>query len=232
MSFCSLIKATAPKIRTMCFVLINSVPLNLLCVWIWLKRTLIFHEIFVSHCSVKIDVLSNDVCVCLDNNAWLQNILTSNRLCQFIVRLSVTTVPSKTWGVSLYPGKAKEPSVILAKPQLTCKVEAFAELKTAAVSILRARFACPLVLKEGRGRGAQEESRHNSLLIIFPPDLSRFCVPPPLLPLPRDPLPLSAVPVLASIAIPLFGEAFVPSQFPSLLFHFDLFSLSLFLSHK
>ena len=119
------------------------------------------------------------MCVCLDNNAWLQNILTSNRLCQFIVRLSVTTVPSKTWGVSLYPGKAKEPSVILAKPQLTCKVEAFAELKTAAVSILRARFACPLVLKEGRGRGAQEESRHNSLLIIFPPDLSRFCVPPP-----------------------------------------------------
>ena len=134
-------------------------------------------------------------------------------------------------GGSLYPGKAKEPSVILAKPQLTCKVEAFAELKTAAVSILRARFACPLVLKEeGRGRGAQEESRHNSLLIIFPPDLSRFCAPPPPPPpqLPRDPLPLSAVPVLASIAIPLFGEAFVPSQFPSLLFHFDLFSLSLF----
>ena len=32
MSFCSLIKAIIPKIRILCFVLINSVILNLLCV--------------------------------------------------------------------------------------------------------------------------------------------------------------------------------------------------------
>ena len=34
MSFCSLIKGITPKIRVLCFVLINSVLLNLLCVWI------------------------------------------------------------------------------------------------------------------------------------------------------------------------------------------------------
>ena len=33
MSFCSLIKEVTPKIRMLCFVLINSVLLNLLCVW-------------------------------------------------------------------------------------------------------------------------------------------------------------------------------------------------------
>ena len=33
MSFCSLIKGINPKIRMLCFVLINSVLLNLLCVW-------------------------------------------------------------------------------------------------------------------------------------------------------------------------------------------------------
>ena len=31
---CSLMKGTAPKIRMLCFVLINSIILNLLCVWI------------------------------------------------------------------------------------------------------------------------------------------------------------------------------------------------------
>ena len=34
MSFCSLIKGIAPKIRMLCFVLINSVILNVSCVWI------------------------------------------------------------------------------------------------------------------------------------------------------------------------------------------------------
>ena len=34
MSFCSLIKGITPKISMSCFVLINSVPSNLLCIWI------------------------------------------------------------------------------------------------------------------------------------------------------------------------------------------------------
>ena len=34
MSFCSLIKGITPKVRTLCFVVVNSVRLNLLCVWI------------------------------------------------------------------------------------------------------------------------------------------------------------------------------------------------------
>ena len=34
MSFCSLIKGITPKIRMVCFVLTNSVLLNLSCVWI------------------------------------------------------------------------------------------------------------------------------------------------------------------------------------------------------
>ena len=34
MSFCSLIKGITPKIRMLCFVLINSVILNLWCIWI------------------------------------------------------------------------------------------------------------------------------------------------------------------------------------------------------
>ena len=33
--FCSLIKGITPKIRMLCFVLINSVRLNLLCIWIF-----------------------------------------------------------------------------------------------------------------------------------------------------------------------------------------------------
>ena len=38
MSFCSLIQETTPKIRTLCFVLINSVLLNLLCFWVLLQN--------------------------------------------------------------------------------------------------------------------------------------------------------------------------------------------------
>ena len=37
MSFCSLTKGITPKTHMLCFVLINSVLLNLLCVWIWLS---------------------------------------------------------------------------------------------------------------------------------------------------------------------------------------------------
>ena len=39
MSSCSLIKDITPKIRTLCFVLINSVILNLLCFWILSQTT-------------------------------------------------------------------------------------------------------------------------------------------------------------------------------------------------
>ena len=38
-SFCSLRKGITPKILMLCFVLINSVQLNLLCVWILLLWT-------------------------------------------------------------------------------------------------------------------------------------------------------------------------------------------------
>ena len=37
MSFCSLIKGITPKIHRLCFFLLNSVILNLLCVWILLS---------------------------------------------------------------------------------------------------------------------------------------------------------------------------------------------------
>ena len=36
-SFCSLIKGITPRIRMLCFVLINNVIFNLLCVWISLN---------------------------------------------------------------------------------------------------------------------------------------------------------------------------------------------------
>ena len=48
-SFCSLIKGITPKIRMLCFVLINRVLLNFLCVWlfnysrVWRKGSLIFY---------------------------------------------------------------------------------------------------------------------------------------------------------------------------------------------
>ena len=37
-SFCSLINGITPKIHMLCFVLINSVLLNLACVWIFLAK--------------------------------------------------------------------------------------------------------------------------------------------------------------------------------------------------
>ena len=56
----NLIKRITPKIRMLCFVLINTVILNLLCVWIWFYRTLavirfsvfFFINVFYLLCSV------------------------------------------------------------------------------------------------------------------------------------------------------------------------------------
>ena len=72
--FCSLIKGITPKIRMLCFVLINSVLLNLLCVWI-LVQNASSHSCFTSMYSVlsRVTICGTGGCTLRLNNKQTTN---------------------------------------------------------------------------------------------------------------------------------------------------------------
>ena len=59
MSFCSLIKGTTPKILMLRFVPVNSVLVNLLCVWI--LSQIVFTRVLKRHVASKVSILYSDM---------------------------------------------------------------------------------------------------------------------------------------------------------------------------